>query len=305
MIRRPTCWRRTAMGAVVVLVAVIQAGCGGGSSDSGQPPAPPARQQKELTIGGLKRAYRVFAPPNLDRSRPVPVVLVLGGFGNSAESMVEATQFDREAIDGGFVVAYPDGVGETWNAGYCCGTAAKDGVDDVGFLLAVVDQIQAEYRTDPARVFVAGVSNGAMMGYRLACEHAERIAGVGSVAGAMILDNCNPSRPVPVLEIHGTADGLVPYGGGRTAGGATMPSPPTPALAERWAALNRCLAQPAVETKSPITSSTWTECSQGSTVRLVTVEGGGHTWFAPMLGPANGALDATHDIWAFFSGLRR
>lgn len=142
--------------AGLAIVAVTLSACGGGGSKPGGSPAPPARQQKELTIDGRKRAYRVFALPNLERGRPPPLVLVLGGVGNSAESMVEATQFDRQAIDGGFVVAYPDGIGETWNAGYCCGTAAKEGVDDAGFLLAVVDQIEAEYRTGPAQVFVAG-----------------------------------------------------------------------------------------------------------------------------------------------------
>jgi len=286
----------------VVLLAGLLAGCSG-AGPSKTPVAAPARQQKELEVGGQKRAYRVFAPPSLDRSRPPPLVLVLGGVGNTAESMVEATQFDRQAIDGGFVVVYPEGLGQTWNAGYCCGSAARDAVDDVAFLSAVMDDVQAGYATDPARVFVAGVSNGAMMAYRLACQAADRVAGVGSMAGAMILDDCHPSRPVAVIEIHGTGDALVPYEGGPTVGGATQPSPSSVAVVQHWAELDRCQGGPATGARPPVTTSTWSGCAPGTTVRLVTVESGGHTWFAPGFGPANGAADATAEMWTFFSGL--
>lgn len=297
--------RELLSGALAVSLVVLVA-CGGGGGDASSRSAPPpARQQKELTIGGLKRTYRVFAPPNRDDRRPSPLVLVLGGVGNTAESMVEATQFDRQAIDGGFVVVYPDGIGETWNAGYCCGRAAREGIDDIAFLTAVMDQLQDEYGTDPARVFVVGVSNGAMMAYRLACQVADRISGVGSVAGAMIIDECRPTRPVPVIEIHGTADDLVPYQGGRTAGGATQPSPPTVTVVERWASLNGCTGAPATEAEGVVTTTTWSGCAGGSTVRLITVEGGGHTWYAPRLGPANGAVDATQEIWTFLGRVGR
>jgi polyhydroxybutyrate depolymerase len=288
--------------ASLALVAGLLAGCGGGRP-SPSTAVTPARQQKELVVGGQKRAYRVFAPPSLDRSRPPPLVLVLGGYGNTAESMVETTQFDRQAIEGGFVVVYPEGLGLTWNAGYCCGSAARDGVDDVAFLTAVMDQVQADHGTDRARVFVAGVSNGGMMAYRLACRAADRVAGIGSMAGAMILDDCEPGRPVAVIEIHGTADPLVPYEGGPTVGGATRPSPSSRAVAQRWAELDRCPEAPATTAKPPVTTSTWSGCAPGSAVRLVTVDGGGHTWFAPNFGPANGAVDATAEMWAFFSGL--
>jgi polyhydroxybutyrate depolymerase len=297
--RRRRCWA-----LVVALAAVLLVACGGGSagSSAGSSSSPPARQDKVLDVKGVQRAYRVFAPPSLDRRLPPPLIIVLGGVGNSAESMVEATQFDRQAIDGGFVVAYADGIGQTWNAGYCCGTAARDDVDDVSFLVAVMDQVHDEYGTDPARVFPVGVSNGAMMAYRLACERADRVAGVGSVAGAMILDDCHPSRPVKVIEIHGTADDLVPYGGGRTAGGATQPSPPTPAVAERWATLDGCPDEAVTAERPVVTTANWTNCAGGTAVRLVTVDGGGHTWYAPKLGPADGALDATAEIWTFLSG---
>lgn len=288
----------------VMLVLSLVSACGGRGGPS-EPPPPPAVRHKQVTVDGLSRSYRLFAPLSLDRTKAAPLVLVLGGVGNSAESMVQATEFDRTAETGGFVVAYPDGVNETWNAGYCCLGRAGTGPDDVAFLGRLIDDVRATNNVDLARVFVVGVSAGAMMGYRLACEMADRIAGVGSVAGAMILDDCHPSQPVSIIEIHGTADGLVPYDGGPTAGGATRPSPPTMAVAERWAELDRCPNSGATESRAPVSSETWSGCAAGTSVKLVTIDGGGHTWFAPGLGPASGAVDATSEIWGFLSAIRR
>ncbi|MCA1691311.1 MAG: alpha/beta hydrolase fold domain-containing protein [Actinobacteria bacterium] len=256
-------------------------------------------------MAGVSRSYRLFTPPSVDRGQAVPLVLMLGGVGNTAESMVQTTEFDRVAETGEFLVAYPDGLSRTWNAGYCCLLGASSGPDDVAFLGRVIDDVQARHRIDPSRVFVVGVSAGGMMAYRLGCDLSARIAGVGSVAGAMVVDACQPSRPVSVIEIHGTADPLVPYEGGDTAGGATQPSPPTRAVTDRWAQLNRCPLPAATQTDGLVTTSTWSGCQDGTAVKLVTIEGGGHTWFAPGLGTSNGAVDATRTIWDFLSGLRR
>lgn len=164
--------------------------------------------------------------------------------------------------------------------------------------------MQATSKVDPERVFAVGFSAGAMMAHKLGCDLAGRIAGVGSVAGAMVLEECRPSRPVSVIEIHGTADGLVPYEGGRTAGGATQPSPPTREVVKRWAELDGCQPTPATTTEGVLSTSMWTGCREGTSVQLITIDGGGHTWFAPLLGPASGALDATRVVWEFLSGLR-
>ena len=297
--------RRQSRGlALFAALAVALAGCGGGGEQSDAPP-PPAVQQRSLDVGGLARTYRLFVPLSLDRQTGVPLVLMLHGVGNSAQSMVEATQFDRTAETAGFIVAYPEGVNQTWNAGYCCLGGAATGPDDVQFLSRLVDDIRANHNVDPARVFAVGVSAGGMMAYRLGCELSARFAGVGAVAGAMILDDCRPAGPVSVIEIHGTADQLVPYQGGPTAGGATQPSPPTVAVVERWAQFNRCPSPPASQSDGPVTTATWSGCADGTAVKLVSIDGGGHTWFAPGLGTANGAVDATATIWDFFSQLRR
>ena len=232
-------------------------------------------------------------------------MLILAGVGNTGESMVEATRFDRVAEREGLMVAYPEGVNETWNAGYCCLGRATSGPDDVRFLSQLIDDVAADNKLDTARVYAVGVSAGAMMAYKLACDQAARIAGVGSVAGAMVLDACHPSRPVSVIEIHGTTDGLVPYEGGRTAGGATQPSPPTLAVAQRWAELNACPGSAATKVEGVVSTSTWTGCGEGTGVKLITIDGGGHTWFAESLGPTSGAIDATTEIWNFLNAARR
>jgi polyhydroxybutyrate depolymerase len=289
-----------------VLLALLLAGvvaCGGAAPGPAAVVPPAVRQQQITTGDGLSRSYRLFAPIALDRAVPAPLLLVLAGVGNTGEQMVGVTMFDRLAAQEKFLVAYPEGINRTWNAGYCCPNGGPPGPDDVAFISDVIDDVQATENVDPERVFAVGFSGGAIMVHRLGCDLADRIAGVGSVAGAMILDACQPSEPVSVIEIHGTADELVPYEGGPTAGGATAPSPPTRAVMQRWAELNACAVPPASVAEGVLSTDTWSGCAQGSSVRLITIDGGGHTWFAPGFGPVNGAVDTTQAVWDFLSGL--
>jgi polyhydroxybutyrate depolymerase len=145
------------------------------------------------------------------------------------------------------------------------------------------------------------------MAYRFACERADRVTAVGSVAGSVVVDGCQPSRPVSVIELHGTEDTLVPYTGGQPSAVEAQlgrPYTPTPAMVQRWADVDGCPAPAPAAVTPPVTIESWTACRNGTAVRLVTVQGGGHVWFGAGLGPANGALDATAEIWRFFSGLR-
>ncbi len=297
--------RRTLRWITILTTAATLTACGGSEPQPSVAPPRPSVQLGQLDVDGLARTYRVFAPTSLEAGSRPPLVLVLGGVGNSAENMVSATEFDRAASVGNFVVAYPEGIDLTWNAGFCCASGTTSGVDDVGFLSRLIDELVAEYGADPAQVFATGVSAGAMMAYRLGCEMPGRIAGVGSVAGAMILDQCQAEEAVPVIEIHGTADPLVPYEGGlvRPEGVATQPAPSSREVVERWAALNGCPVGPEEENQGRVSTLRWTECPNGAAVELVTVEGGGHTWFAEGLGPANGAVDATNVIWNFFDSV--
>ena len=276
-----------------------------GAGETAGLPAPV--QNGQLTVDGVERTYRVFIPPTLDRSVPAPLVLVLHGGANTVADTIKITGFDKQASIGEFIVAYPVGTRQEWNAGGCCGSAPERNPDDVGFLTRLLDQLSTEHRIDQARVFVTGVSNGAMMAYRFACERADRVTAVASVAGAVVVDECQPSRPMSVLEIHGTEDPLIPYEGGTPSAPEAAGAPPyrsVTAMMQRWAALGGCPAPTPPNVVGAVTAESWTGCDGGRAVELVTVQGGGHVWFAPGLGPADGAVDATETIWDFFRDLK-
>jgi polyhydroxybutyrate depolymerase len=298
--------RRRLLALVLGAVAAGACSAGGGSVQSPPPPGPSV-SHRQLTFAGQTRGYRLYAPATADRARRLPLVLVLGGVGDSADSMANATGFDREADAGGFIVVYAEGVRLNWAAGFCCSGPDSNSVDDVGFFNHLLDQLESVLPVDPSRIYATGVSAGAMMAYRLACEDANRIAGIGSVAGTMLFATCHPTRPVSVIEIHGTVDPLVPFDGGEVSppGVATQPVPSATALAQHWAVLDSCANPLAVQTQPPVTTSTWASCAAGTGVRLIAIEGGGHTWFATGFGAANGAVDATHEIWSYLSGLHR
>lgn len=290
--------------AAMTTVALLAAACGGAGETAG---LPASVQNGQLTVDGVERTYRVFIPPTLDRSVPAPLVLVLHGGANTVADTIKITGFDKQASIGDFIVAYPVGTRQEWNAGGCCGSAPERNPDDVGFLTRLLDQLSTEHRIDQARVFVTGVSNGAMMAYRFACERADRVTAVASVAGAVVVDECQPSRPMSVLEIHGTEDPLIPYEGGTPSAPEAAGAPPlrsTTAMVQRWAALGGCPAPTPPNVVGAVTVESWTGCAGGRAVELVTVRGGGHVWFAPGLGSANGAVDATETIWGFFRDLK-
>ncbi|MEO7443543.1 MAG: PHB depolymerase family esterase [Acidimicrobiales bacterium] len=284
--------------------AAILAGCGRDSQPRTAAKSPrPAVERRELVIEGSSRGYRLFSPPSLRPDKPVPLVLALHGGGNTAESLVETTQLDRAAAAHGFVVAYPEAAGSVWNGGFCCTGGRGSAAGDLQFLDQVITDVSTVRTIDAARVYAVGVSAGGVMSYRLGCDLAGRIAGVGSVAGSMLLDDCLPTRPVSVIEIHGTADGVVPFAGGKVLSDrvATAPAPASVAVVGRWAALDGCPAPPVIRIEGPVTTTTWTGCAGATSVRLVAVQDGGHNWFATEFGLPDGAVDATGEMLRFFA----
>lgn len=298
------------MAVTVVALVLVFAACGTAgeeATDGRQLPAPAVRQG-QVDVDGIQRSYRLFVPTTLDPSQAVPLLVVIHGGGNSVQSMVDTTQFDRAASVGNFMVVYPEATRGAWNAGFCCGSAPERGVDDVAFLNRLLDELEAEQALDPSRVFLAGVSNGAMMAYRYACEQADRVAAIASVAGTVTVDDCQPSRPVSVLELRGSEDPLVPFDGGppdlpNAAELASYPS--APEVASMWAEVNGCEGSLTASVEGLVTTTDWSGCTEGTAIRLVRVDGGGHVWFAPGLGEANSAIDATDLITEFFSLVSR
>jgi polyhydroxybutyrate depolymerase len=172
-----------------------------------------------LSFGGLDRSYGLYIPDGLPTPAPL-VVMLHGGFG-SAQQAERAYGWDELADSAEFVVAYPDGEGRAWNTnGGCCGRPGREGVDDVGFITAVVNDVGANVGIDANHVYATGISNGGMMSYALACNTAT-FAAIGPDSATQ-LDGCGAPRPTSVMHIHGTADGLIRYDGERGVGVARI-----------------------------------------------------------------------------------
>lgn len=249
----------------------------------------------------------------------------LHGRGISASQFDRWTGFSQLANDAGFVVAMPEAVGEIWNDGRYRGGGwrAVEAVDDVDYLVAVIDDVGARLAIDAARVYAVGMSNGAVMAGRLACEHPERLAAIAQVAGTAateIAAACRPAVPLPVLSIHGTADRFAPYAGGRARGlrarlllrRAAGPCVGVDAWAALWAGVNGAADEPEREELAPdVTVRRWHGPSPLSDLAFYRIEGGGHRWpggrewVPPFLGRTTSAFDATRVAWRFLSAHSR
>lgn len=250
-------------------------------------PAAASSREQSMDFGGRRRWWLVHEPAT-SATGPLPVVLVLHGGGGhpaNAEAMSGMSELsDRE----GFLAVYPAGTGLfrrrllTWDSGNCCGYAMKEEVDDSGFLAALIERLVKEKRADPKRVFMTGMSNGAMMTQRFACEHADLVTAIAPVAGQLNVPKCEPSRPVAVLMIHGLADEHAPYAGGTG----------KKSVKDR---VDRSVAESA---------ALWEKA--GSSVTVVT-HPGGHIWPGGKAGLRFGNVDpilpepkATELMWRFF-----
>ena len=273
----------------------------------------------ELQFGGLARTYSVHVPSSYQKAHSVSLVLAFHGGGGQGKGMARLTGLTGLSDREGFIVAYPDGIDKHWNDGRETITSK---VDDVSFISALIDQIARDYSIDRKRVYATGISNGGIFSERLACDLADKIAAIASVAGAMpqnIYARCNPPRPVSVLMFHGTDDPLVPYNGGdvrRVAGqglgGKVLSVADT---IKYWVSHNKC-SPSAVTAQLPdkdpehgtkIRRDVYGQCKEGSEVVLYTIENGGHTWpgglqYAPerLIGKTNRDINASEIIWDFF-----
>ena len=311
-----------------------------------QPPAP-----REIAVGpvgdyelavehdGRTRTALVRVPQQAVGAMPMPVVLNFHGGGGNARDHREYVRMDALADREGFIVVYPNGTGWfeeqflTWNAGQCCGYAVTEKVDDVGFVRVLLDALATRASVDTARVYATGLSNGAMMSYRLAAQASDRIAAIAPVAGSMVLperrvDDPRPSlevpgrRPVPIMHIHSVDDRRAVY-----QGGLSEPVPLTsirtrhPNAEEvlyRWVAFAGCGAKPSVaETRAgapgtgtaahTATKYVFTGCRDQAEIVLWKLSGAGHVWpgarlddLARILGPGTDVIDANEEMWRFF-----
>ncbi|MFI5932783.1 alpha/beta hydrolase family esterase [Actinoplanes sp. NPDC051494] len=286
------------LGTAVLLLA----GCTGRAPV--RPPAPPAgTTTATLTVDGTERTYRIYRPVTVPAEN-APLVIMLHGPAGTGGQAQQSYGWDHEADRSGFVVAYPDGIGGTWNAGpACCGVAARDDVDDIGFITALAKAVPG---TDPSNTFATGISDGAVLAYRLACE-TSIFRAIAPVAGTMV-DKCASPRPTSIIHIHGIKDAVIPYGGGPGRSPSTIDGPAIPDLMRMWRVTDRCDA-PTRTVRGKVTTAV-APCPDARTVELVTIAGAGHQWpgssRAPAgerrldLDPPSTSLNATAVIWDFF-----
>lgn len=253
-----------------------------------------------LQYGGVLRTVLVHVPPGYEGSSATPLVLNMHGFTSNPTQQIAFSGMNPVADAEGFLVAYPAGTDNSWNAGVCCGIAASGDVDDVGFLREVVAELSTQLCVDPTRVYATGMSNGGYMSHRLGCEASDLFAAVAPVAGAIGIPSCEAERPLPVVAYHGTEDNLVPYESGRDG-------------AVEWAVSNGCGPDPTETTMyGKSRCERWTDCADGVEVELCTLEDMGHCWpggseqlCISVIGPYSDDVDANAHMWSFLSRFRR
>lgn len=284
---------------------------------------PPGDHVRTVAVAGTAREY-VLHVPRGQATGPWPVLLAFHGGASNARALARHSGLSATADARGFLAVYPEGTGRldavrTWNAGPCCGHARREDVDEVAFVRAVLADLATVARVDPARVYATGMSNGAMLTYRLAAALPDRLAAVAPVAGIVAPPaRTGPgTRPVPVVHFHGTEDAFAPFAGGRGSRSLTETEHAVvPATVAAWAARNGCGAattrEPLPDREDDATSVSLVRfegCPEGGEVVLYVVEGGGHTWpgHPPelgVLGRTTREIDANAVMWAFLSRYR-
>jgi polyhydroxybutyrate depolymerase len=265
------------------------------------------RTNGALVSSGDRRAYLLYVPESYDPSTPAPLVISIHGFVQWPAHQMRISHWNDLADEYGFIVVYPSGTRFPlrWR------TRGEPGCDldpmrDVTFISDLIDKMEADYNIDPSRIYANGLSNGGGMTFLLSCKLSERIAAIGTVAGAFPIpwEECHPSRPVPAIVFHGTADPIVPFTGGPYRNDEIA----LPSIAE-WvdtmAERNGCRGTPLeIPAAGEVSGIQFTDCT--ADMVFYTITGGGHSWPggepipAWIAGHTTGDIDATRTMWDFF-----
>ena len=301
---------------IILLFSLIS--CGGGSSTASNIDDNNGRQNNlSITVEncistnqvGLKkcdllhdnreRFYYIYTPENLDSNLSIPVLFAFHGYGSSANRHMNYTNYMQIADENNFVVVYPQGattptLSAHWNVG---GWTSKSTVKDIEFIETVINLIQDKIQIDQSIIYSSGMSNGGYMGYHLACNLSEKFAAIASVTGSMTTntyDECDSRHPMPVLQIHGLLDYVVPYEG--NSGSKSISD-----IIDYWINFNSCNPYPETFIKydnySLITYETYNSCINDVSVKLILHPTMGHTW--PTIQSYN--INASGEIWNFVS----
>ena len=279
--------------------------------------ARPGDYRFSFQYDGVTREYLVHVPTSYRPGKPTPMLMALHGGGGDDVFQADDSKYKliSKSEQAGFIAVFPNGYSRfrngmlaTWNAGRCCGGAQKTNSDDVGFLREVIHRVERQASIDPRKVFVAGMSNGAMMSWRLACE-APEVRAIAPVEGTDNTTTCHPAHPVPVIEFHSLDDNHVPFNGGKgDLSVAQVDFTSVPASQSKWVAIDR--ADPAAKRVLTVPGA---HCDLhaakpgGAPVELCVTDTGGHSWAGGgtqqgRLQPST-AISANDLMWNFFSSL--
>ena len=297
----------------------LLAACSGAAQPGGRLAARAATDDVKIQHDGRERRYLIS---DFSGGKPAPVVFVLHGGGGHPENAQNMSQFDVIAASEKFIVVYPGGTGGmpggrllTWNAGHCCAYGLENKVDDVGFIRKVMDDLVASGRADPKRIYVTGMSNGAMMSHVLARELPDRIAAIAPIVGATFGDEPAPKGPVAAIIFVGQDDQTVPAAGGPL-GGATKRGgrsaedrniAPDIDQASYWAKANGCAAPvESRDAQGKAVELRWEKCTSGKPVHFYRVANNGHAWPGGKAGRAEADqptpdVNASAMMWRFFT----
>lgn len=275
----------------------------------------PGNYEKTLKVDGEQREFRLHIPKCFDGCTRLPVVIVFHGMSANAKLIQKLTDLDELADKCGFITVYPNGTGFGPVKGFKAGNTKRSEQrksDDVKFVHRILNYLERATCSDSSRVYATGLSNGAMMCYRLATEMPHRIAAIAPISGSLGTECRRPSCPVSVMHFHGTSDGVLPFCGPKEAKFFEQSYFSAPQAIKMFACAANCVDSLEI-TELP------NKCNDGTLVRLhsyenqelnievilVKIVGGGHQWpqkKIPLryLGTATQEINANEMMWCFF-----
>lgn len=288
-----------------VLVAALTLAFGALACEGAHEPGPGGDLTDSLTFDGALRIYDAHISRRYERGMDIPLIIALHASPGTGATMRDVSDFDPAADSLGFIVVYPDATSD-WAEGCGCSTADLDGVDDVGFMRALIDRLDDRWGIDRSRVFAVGFSQGGLFAHRVGCDAAAEFAGIGVVATTMsrpVSQACDPSEPVAMILMAGTHDQLFPYAGSAVDLGEFTTISAVAAI-DLWRGHNGCVGRSVgrlepdlVDDGWRVRVDEWDPCQSGSRVALYTILGAGHVWpkgdIDPAFAVAESFLEAT------------
>jgi len=313
----------------LVISSIVAASMFATAMVSAQPnqPVPAAGNHNESIVVGvgakkMTRTFIVHVPPGFDGKSKVAVVFMLHGAGGSGAGTIPETGWDVKSDREGLIAVFPDGTSirplmparfltnpRLWNDGSGRGGTGVSNADDIGFISAMIDFLEARYSADPARIYCTGFSNGASMTFSVGINLSNRIAAIAPVSGHLWQQEKPLAYPVPLLFIVGTEDPLNPIAGGnvKLPWGVTQYHPPIEDSLKEWERMLGCGPEVQTASSKDVLEITYDQCAKGGEVEYYRVTGLGHIWPGgsnrlpeKWVGKPSDALNATDVIWEFF-----